>query len=306
MFQAFGELKQDIKDAVNPTLVKDGIESSWSDFWNFVITKSESGDVVTLGTVIIAVICFVIGILISKAFSRRLVKSVFSRFEMTPSALHIWDSITFYMACLFTTIIALKIAHVPLTIFTFMGGALALGIGFGSKNLVNNFISGLIFMFEAPAKLGDFVEVDGYFGRVISVGMRATHIELGLTRRAIVPNSSFLEKSIVNWGTAGSPIYLNVTVSVDYGANLKKIEDLLLEAPKGVAQVMDALPFRVYLVSFDDSGIRMDLSFPVQIFSPADRDIITSDVRKKIELAFVEEGFSMPYPQLVLHQSSPQ
>lgn len=187
-----------------------------------------------------------------------------------------------------------------------MGGALALGIGFGSKNLVNNFISGLIFMFEAPAKMGDFVEVDGYFGRVISVGMRATHIELGLTRRAIVPNSSFLEKSIVNWGAAGSPLYLRVSVSVDYGANLKKIENLLLEAPKGVEQVLDSLPFRVYLVNFGDNGIQMDLSFPVQIFSPADRDIITSEVRKKIKIAFVAEGFSMPYPQMVLHQSSPQ
>ncbi len=223
---------------------------------------------------------------------------------MTPSVLHIWDSITFYMACLFTTIIALKIAHVPLTIFTFMGGALALGIGFGSKNLVNNFISGLIFMFEAPAKMGDFVEVDGYFGRVISVGMRATHIELGLTRRAIVPNSSFLEKSIVNWGTAGSPIYLNVNVSVEYGANLKKIEDILLETPKGVPQVLDALPFRVYVVNFGESGIDLNLSFPVQIFSPADRDIITSDVRKKIELAFAKENVSIPFPQMVLHSKS--
>lgn len=301
MFQDLGTLKKDLKEVVDPNNVKLGIESSWRDFWFFEVAKDESGNVVTLGVIIIALVCFVVGILISKWFSKKIVKLLFGRFEMAPSTLHIWTTLTFYVSCLFVTIIALKIAHVPLTIFTLLGGALALGIGFGSKNLVNNFISGVIFMFEAPAKLGDFVEVDGYFGRVVEVGMRATQLELGLNRKAIIPNSSFLEKTVVNWGRAGSPVYLNVILGVDYGSDLALTEKILLETPKGVAQVLDSLPFRVQMRNFAESGIELLLSFPVQIYSPADRDNITSDVRKKIEIAFAKEGIAIPYPQLVLH-----
>ncbi len=304
MFQDLGELKKDIKEVVDPRFVKEEIKSSWSDFWNFQLVKDDSGNVVTLGIVIVALVCFVVGIFIAKWFSKKIVKLIFSRFELAPSTLHIWNSMVFYVSCLFVTIIALKIAHVPLTIFTLMGGALALGIGFGSKNLVNNFMSGVIFMFEGPAKMGDFVEVDGYFGRVVEVGMRATHLELGLNRKAIVPNSNFLEKSIVNWGRAGSPVYLNVVVSVDYGSDIAHTEQLLLEIPKGVNQVLDTLPFRVQMKNFSESGIDLALSFPVQIYSPADRDNITSDIRKKIEVLFAKENISIPYPQLVLHSTT--
>lgn len=304
MFQDLNEIKKDLKEVVDPRAVKQEIKSSWVDFWNFEIVKDDAGNVVTLGIVIVAIVCFVVGIVIARWFSRKFVRVIANKFEMAPSTQHIWTSLTFYISCLFVTIVALKIAHVPLTIFTLMGGALALGIGFGSKNLVNNFMSGVIFMFEAPAKMGDFVEVDGYFGRVIEVGIRATHLELGLNRRAIIPNSSFLEKSIVNWGRAGSPVYLNISVSVDYGADMKKIEELLLLTPKGVTQVLEALPFRVRMNNFADSGIELILSFPVQIYSPADRDIIASDVRKKIEVLFAKEDISIPYPQLVLHSRS--
>jgi len=304
MFQDIGELKKDIKEVVDPKFVKQEIQSSWSDFWNFQLVKDDSGNIVTLGIVIVALVCFVVGIFIAKWFSKKIVKLIFSRFEIAPSTLHIWNSMVFYVSCLFVTIIALKIAHVPLTIFTLMGGALALGIGFGSKNLVNNFMSGIIFMFEGPAKMGDFVEVDGYFGRVVTVGMRASQLELGLNRRATIPNSSFLEKTIVNWGRAGSPVYLNVVVSVDYGSDIARTEQLLMEIPKGVPQVLDTLPFRVLMKNFSESGIDLALSFPVQIYSPADRDNITSDIRKKIEAVFTREKIAIPYPQLVLHSTT--
>ncbi len=302
MFQEFSDIKNNIKDVVDPRNVKKEITSSWSDFWNFELTTDETGAKVTVGLIVIAVLCFLVGIVISKWFSKKLVKTFQKRFQLAPSTLHIWSSLTFYVSCVLVTVVALKIAHVPLTIFTFMGGALLLGVGFGSKNLANNFISGVIFMFEGPAKMGDFVEVDGIFGRVVDVGMRATHVEIGMTRRAIIPNSNFLEKNIINWGRAGSPVYLTVSVSVDYGSDLVKAEKLLLDAPMGIAQVMETLPFRVLMKNFGDSGIQLDLSFPVQLNVPGDRDFIASEVRKKIEKAFREEKVSIPYPQLVLRK----
>ncbi|MEZ4816163.1 MAG: mechanosensitive ion channel [Bdellovibrionota bacterium] len=303
MFQNVGNIKEDLKDVVDPRFVKQEIQSSWVDFWNFEVLKDASGASVTVGVLIIAVVCFVVGIICARWLSRKLVKLLFARMRMTPATLHIWTTITFYVSCLLVTIVALKIAHVPLTIFTFMGGALALGLGFGSKNLVNNFISGLIFMFEGPAKMGDFIEADGYFGRVESVGIRATQLQLGLNRRVIIPNSSLLEKSLVNWGQAGNPVYMSIAVGVAYESDLQKVEKILLEMPKGVSQVIENLPSRVFLSNFGDSSVDLSLSFAVELYSPADRDIITSEVRKKIFSAFTEQGVVIPFPQRVLHSS---
>jgi small-conductance mechanosensitive channel len=304
VFQEFNDIKNNIKDVVDPHQVKKEITSSWSDFWNFHLATDESGATVTLGIVIIALICFVIGIIISKYLSRKLIRVFSTRLHMAPSTVHIWNSLSFYILCLFTTLIALKIAHVPLTIFTLMGGAVALGVGFGSRNLVSNFMSGLIFMFEAPAKMGDFVEVEGYFGRVVEVGMRATHLEIGLHRRAIIPNSSFLDKTIVNWGRAGNPVNLKVDVNVEYGSDIAKAEKLLLQAPKGLKQIVDNLPCSVNVKSFADSGIVLELSFPVQIYNPGDRDAVASEVRKKIAALFEKEQIAIPFPQLVLHSTA--
>jgi len=294
-----------LKGVVNSAVVEKNITSPWRDFWNFKVIASETGDHVTVGTLVIAFICFVIGIIIARWLSRRLTKKIFSRFELSASVQHMWNRMSFYVLCILVSLIALKVAHIPLTVFTFMGGAVALGVGFGSKNLVNNFISGFIFLFEAPAKVGDFVEVDGYFGRVVDVGMRASQIELGMSRRAIVPNSNFLEKTIVNWGKAGSPIYISVAVSIDYNHDMKKVEAIILEKITEVPQVVEGLPKRVYLKSFADSGLNLEILFPVKIYTPGDRDMIASALRKKINEVFRNEKISIPFPQLVLRQAAP-
>lgn len=298
-----GEIKQVVTEsAAVEKVVKTDITGSWHDFWHFDVATLEGGYHLTLGTIIIAFLCFIFGIAISKWLSKKITRRFFHRFKIHPNTIHIWTSITFYVSSLLVTILALKIAHVPLTIFTFLGGAIALGVGFGSKNMVNNFISGMIFMFEAPAKVGDFVEVEGYFGRVVDVGLRATHIEIGTNKRAIIPNSSFLEKPIVSWGSAGTPVYLSIQVSVDYNIDLRRVEKIMEDALASLPQIVQELPTRVMLKSFADSGIVLELWFATRLSAAGDRDIIPSLVRAKIEEAFAKGGVNIPYPQFVLHR----
>lgn len=86
--------------------------------------------------------------------------------------------------------------NIPLTAFTFLGGAIAIGVGFGAQNLINNFISGFIIMAERPIKIDDMIEVEGNFATVEDVGARCTRIRTAGNVHILVPNSSFLEKTL--------------------------------------------------------------------------------------------------------------
>ena len=305
MFEAMNDIRNEIKEVVNPVAVGKKIASPWQDFWNIEVVTTESGDHVTVGTLIVALVCLVLGIIIAKWLSKKITQRIFRRFQMTPSSQHLWSSMSFYICSLFVTLVALRIAHVPLTVFTLIGGALALGVGFGSQNLVNNFMSGLMFLFEAPVKVGDFIEIEGFFGRVVDVGMRATQIEVGMSRRVIIPNSFLLEKSVVNWGKPGSPIYISANVNVQYGTNLKMLETLLRENIKDLPQSVEDLPLLMQLKNFGDSSIQLEIRYPVRIYSSADRELLASHLRIKLDELFKREKISMPFPQWIVHQGVP-
>lgn len=300
MLEAMNDLKNEMKEVVNPLTVGKKIASPWQDFWNFEVVTTAAGDRVTVGTIVVALVCLVVGIAIAKWLSKRVTQRVFRRFQMTPSSQHLWSSVSFYILSLFVSLLVLKIAHVPLTIFTLIGGALALGVGFGSQNLVNNFMSGVMFLFEAPVKVGEFIEIEGYFGRVTDVGMRATHIEVGMSRKVIVPNSFLLEKAVVNWGKPGSPLYVVALIGVQYGTNLKNLENLLRENIKDIPQSVEDLPLLLLLRGFTDSSIQLEIKFPVRIYSPADRVMLASHLRIKIDELFRREKILMPLPQWTL------
>ena len=106
---------------------------------------------------------------------------------------------TFYVLLATFTMLSLNVLNVPMTVFSFLGGALAIGAGFGSQNIVNNFISGLILLVERPIRVGDVIELDGTTGTVTQIGARSTKIATGANHEIIVPNSKLLETSVVNW-----------------------------------------------------------------------------------------------------------
>ena len=101
------------------------------------------------------------------------------------------------VACL--AVFALWVSEIPLTVFALAGGAIAIGVGFGSQNVVNNFISGLILLAERPIKVGDLIQVGDTFGEVETIGARSTKIKTFDNFHIIVPNGVFLEQNLINW-----------------------------------------------------------------------------------------------------------
>jgi potassium-dependent mechanosensitive channel len=280
-----------------------GFKDNFIDFWNIEIWEVD-GLPVTLRKVAVALFVLIIGILLAKIFlsmirNRFLAKSQFK--ETTASGVH---KILSYSAYLLVCLFALRIVNIPLTAFAFLGGAIAIGIGFGAQNLINNFISGFIILGERPIHIGDLIDVDGVLGMVEEIGARCTRVRTGENIHILVPNSSFLEKNITNWTLSDKKIRANIVVGVSYGSPVSKVEALLTQAVKQVSRVLTHPEPFVLFSEFGDNALIFHAYFWIGIRRIIERRQIESDVRFEIDELFAEEGIVIAFPQRDVHLDS--
>jgi small-conductance mechanosensitive channel len=196
---------------------------------------------------------------------------------------------------------ALRVVNIPLTLFTFLGGAVAIGVGFGAQNLINNFISGFMVMAEQPIKIGDLIEIEGTFAMVEEVGARCTRIRTGANIHILVPNSSFLEKNIINWTLSDKEVRSQVTVGVIYGSPVREVERLMLQVAEEHQRVKKSPKPFVLFNDFGDNALIFDLYFWINMNRIMDRRIIESDIRFRIDELFREADIVIAFPQRDVH-----
>jgi potassium efflux system protein len=198
-------------------------------------------------------------------------------------------------------IIALVRVHIPLTVFTFFGGALAIGFGFGAQNIINNFISGLILLAERAIKLGDIVEVDGVLSRVTKIGSRCCQVHRFDGIDMLIPNSTFLEKNVTNWTLSDKRLRCTVSVGITYGSPVRRALALVERAAAEHPQILkDPVP-DVYLQEFADNALSLRLDFWVDLAVQSNRLRLMSDIRLHIEELFAENGIVIAFPQRDVH-----
>lgn len=275
--------------------------------WEINILKLSDGSV-TLGSVLIGITALAVGLIVAKIISRKVIRALSLRFGFDKNSTYILEKILFYVLGIFALLFAMKFARIPITVFTVLGGAAAIGVGFGSQNLVNNFLSGLILMMERPIKVGDFIDVDGLFGEVQEIGMRSTSIVVFGNRHIVVPNSSFLEKNVLNWTRIDSIISTSIDVGVIYGSDTRKVEELLLQAVKSHDAVYDT-PGKepvVFFSNFGDNALEFKVFFTILLKTLGTRRQVESDIRFKIDELFKENDLVIAFPQRDVHLYSPQ
>jgi small-conductance mechanosensitive channel len=206
-----------------------------------------------------------------------------------------------YFTVFLIVLFALRVVNIPLTLFTFLGGAVAIGVGFGAQNLINNFISGFIIMAEQPIKIGDLIEIEGNFAMVEEIGARCTRIRTGGNVQILVPNSSFLEKNIINWTHSDKEVRAQITIGVVYGSPVREAERLLLQVADEHKRVRKVPKPFVLFADFGDSSLIFDLYFWISMDRIMDRRIIESDIRFRIDELFREAGIVIAFPQRDIH-----
>lgn len=258
---------------------------------------------ITLGQLAAAVLLMLLGVRISRFLSSRISKRVSGHFGVGPGEAEAVKMLLFYALVVLCTLVALHVVHVPLTIFTLFGGAIAIGVGFGSQNLINNFISGLILLFERPVRVGDLIQVDAVQGSVIKIGPRSTRLRTADNLEIIIPNSQLLEKAVSNSTLGDSRARFSISVGVAYGSDVRQVEDLLYRACTEVEGVLGVPEPLVSFADFGDSALQFKLFYFVDLAGRA-RIEIESELRFAIERLFREAKIEVPFPQRAVSISS--
>ena len=190
---------------------------------------------------------------------------------------------------------ALRVLGVPLTAFNFLGGAIALGFGFGAQNLCSNLISGAIILVARPYKVGDIVEVDNMAGTVLAIGLRATEVLTYDGVNLLVPNSNLISNTIVNRTNYDRSLRGLVTITAAYGVDSRLVDETLRAVAAAHPAVINA-PGKAPWVIFDDFGAS-GLVFKLFFWVDTTRQNVAataSDVRHAVLAAFREKNILVP------------
>jgi potassium-dependent mechanosensitive channel len=255
---------------------------------------------VTIGKMVMALIILVVGYWISGLITALLEPIIAKRLKIEPNEANLirrWLRAFLVMCLILFSLVSVKI---PLTVFAFAGGALAIGLGFGMQTVLKNFVSGLILLFERPFRVGDVLDVGGEKGTVTSIGLRASILSLWDGTETLIPNSSLLESNVTNWTYSNRKVRFAVKVGVAYGSDPRKVMQLLGEAAERHGLVEKEPKPQVLFTDFADSTLAFELRFWVDV-SNTNAAQVSSDLRLMIAGSFAEHGIVIDYPQRDIH-----
>ncbi len=199
---------------------------------------------------------------------------------------------------IFTT---LDLLGIPLTAFAFVTGAIAIGVGFGAQNIINNFISGWILMGERPIRVGDFLELGDALGTVEAINTRYTRVRRLDGVRLMIPNSQFLENTVVNWTIVDRKLRSSVRVGVRYGSDTQKVKQLLEDILSNNADILADPAPTVIFEDFGDSALIFDAFFWIESSSERSLRGVRSALRFEIDSVFKENDIVIAFPQRDVH-----
>jgi small-conductance mechanosensitive channel len=212
------------------------------------------------------------------------------------------SSLSYYALLMAGLFFALAAAGFEVSQLAIVVGALSVGIGFGLQNVVNNFVSGLILMFERPIQPGDVVEVSGTSGKVREIGMRATTLSTFEGADVVVPNGMLLNEKLINWTLSDMDRRLEVNVGVAYGSDPRRVMDLLLEVSKSTPGVATTPEPAIVFTGFGPSSL--DFSIRAWTNTFGEWVNIRSELAIRVHDALRDAGISIPFPQQDVHLRS--
>jgi small-conductance mechanosensitive channel len=262
------------------------------------IVRSRS---VTIGKVIAALLIFFIGIMAARKTMGPVRRLAARKFNLTENDAQVFGRVTYYLIFICILVFSLTTVNIPLEVFAFFGGALAIGVGFGAQTLIGNFISGLILLFDRTIRLNDVVEVDGQRGRVTAINIRSSRIRRFDGIEVLVPNSHFLQQNVVNLTLSDPHTRFEIAVGVAYGTPTRTAEAVILRAVMEQPEVLnEPAPFVVF-EDYADSSLNFRAFFWINLDPAVNSNIVRSEIRHRIGDYLAQEGIGIPFPQRDLH-----
>jgi len=259
-----------------------------------------SGAEVTVGQIILTVFLCVMGFFLAKLV-QRLIGVQMRKAQANPDVIQTIQRVVFYIILVLVFITALGSLNIPISALAFVSGAVAIGVGFGAQNIINNFISSWILMSEKPVRIGDFIEVDEHKGIVESIGNRSTRIKRVDGVHLLIPNSQMLERIVVNWTLVDLDIRTTIRIGVSYGSPVRRVQELIREAVEAQAEVLKTMPRLVVFEDFGDNALTFDSFFWCKAGGEKELRTVRSEIRFRITDLFEKEGIVIAFPQRDVH-----
>jgi small-conductance mechanosensitive channel len=290
------------------------IAATFTNIWGTVlgfdgITTVFSATLFTIGDSAVSLLriaqllgIIVLTVLVNRLLLRFISRWIFPYFNWDLGVQHAFLAVLKYLVFFAGVALGLELVGIGLGALTLFAGVVGIGIGFGLQTIANNFISGLIILFERPIKKGDFVDAGGLQGKVEEIHARATTIVTRDQVSVIVPNSEFMSGKVINWSHGSELVRIHVPVGVAYGSDVKQVVGILTAAGQAEEMVLKDPPPKVWFAAFGDSSLNFELLVWTRHVE-GQREII-SRLNYAIDEAFRREGVEIPFPQRDLHIKS--
>ena len=259
------------------------------------------GKPITFGKILVGLVFLFGGIYVSKLCINIISRKILNRFIDSEYAVHAVANFTFYFFIFFFAIVSLEVANIPATALSLLGGAFIVSVGFGAKNIMNDFLSGLVIIIERPVKIGDIVNVNGVYGVIEDIGMRATRINTYQNKHIIVPNNTLVENYVNNLTHSSRRVRSEVKVGVHYKSDVETVKSCLMEAAVENPKTLKSRDPVVIFDNFGDNALEFILVYEIKIVHAVDERLSNSFIREKIMEKFREVGVTVAYPQRDLH-----
>ncbi len=271
-----------------------------SKIMNTTIFSIGDGPGITVLEITISILTLVAGIWLARRAERAISRGL-QRRNMDAGVVQLIRRLFYILVIVVLFITGLGMLKIPLAAFAFITGAIAIGVGFGAQNVISNFISGWILMWERPIRIGDFIELGAMLGTVETINTRFTRVRRVDGVRLMVPNSQLLENTVINWTIVDRQLRSVVRVGVRYGSDVEKVRRLLEEI---LASHPDTLEDPAPSIIFDDLGdsaLMFDAYFWIESGPGRTLRGVRSDLRFEIDRVFKENDIVIAFPQRDVH-----
>jgi potassium-dependent mechanosensitive channel len=269
-----------------------------------------SAELFKIGTTVVNVTTLVTAgciILLSYGLSRGVragLHRFFARGGLAPSGeVGAIERLAHYFIVMMGIVIALRTTGIKLDALFTAGAVFAVGFGFAMQNIAQNFVSGVILLFERTIKPGDVIEVGGQIVKVQQMSIRATIVRTLDEEDVIVPNSSLVQSNVKNFTLEDNIYRVRVTVGVSYSADVRQVKALLEECARSMDYREKGYEPRVLLLNFGASALEFEAS--VWMRDPWNHRIASSKLREAIFYAFKEHQILLAFPQIDVHFDQP-
>jgi small-conductance mechanosensitive channel len=293
-------LKEELGARVSSFSWRDAVSSARENLiggWNYEVFSVQD-EPIRVKTILTVILLVALGHWVSRKASDAIGRTVFHRMGMNMGRRAAWQTLSFYALFLVVLLAAFNLFHLSLTQFSVVSGALAVGIGFGSQNLIGNFISGIILLIERPVNQGDVIEIDGQQVTVERLGPRSTIVRSFDNTHMIVPNSRLLEQPVTNLTLSDDIVRNRIRVGVAYGSPTREVEKIMHDVLLGLDLVRREPAPQIKFQDFGESALVFDALFWSSI---AERREVESELRHRIAEAFDRNGIVMAFPQRDVH-----